>query len=188
LPSPRTRRSAAAPAPATSPDLPGLERWPLDRFLPYERNARTHSDEQIAQLAASITEFGFVNPVLATSEGHVLAGHGRLRAAALAGLDSVPVLLLDHLTPTQRRAYLLADNKLALNAGWDVTLLQEEIIGLDLENFDIELLGWARSDLDAFLDPDAIDSDQGEWKEAGEGIPVEHQCPSCGYQWSGSSN
>ena len=93
--------------------------WPLDKLVPYSKNPRTHSDAQIAQLADSIEEFGFANPVLVdTKAGILLAGHGRLRAAQKLGLAKVPVLVLDHLTETQKRADILADNKLAENAGW----------------------------------------------------------------------
>jgi ParB-like chromosome segregation protein Spo0J len=93
--------------------------WPVTRLLPYARNARTHSDEQIAQVAASIREFGWTNPILVGGDGVIIAGHARLAAARKLNLDEVPVIVLDHLTETQRRALVLADNKLALNAGWD---------------------------------------------------------------------
>jgi hypothetical protein len=96
-------------------------------LIPYARNARTHSDQQVAQIAASIREFGFTNPVLIDEEDGIIAGHGRVLAAHLLGLDEVPCIILAHLTPTQRRAYVLADNKLALNAGWDLEMLSLEI-------------------------------------------------------------
>jgi len=96
-----------------------LEIWPLDRLVPYARNARTHSPEQVAQIAASIIEFGFNNPILVDTNAGIIAGHGRLLAARKLGLDECPVVVLDHLSETQRRAYIIADNKLALNAGWD---------------------------------------------------------------------
>ena len=116
--------------------------WPINRLVPYERNARTHSPEQVAQIVASIQEFGFTNPLLVDGADGVLAGHGRLAAAKDMGLAEVPVIVLDHLTPTQRRAYILADNQLALNAGWDAELLQQEIVGLNLADFDLSLLGF----------------------------------------------
>src|SRR6266571_4552101 len=96
-----------------------IERWPVDRLIPYARNARTHSEEQIEQIACSIREFGFTNPILVDTDVGILAGHARLLAARRVGLSQVPVIILDHLTETQKRAYILADNKLALNAGWD---------------------------------------------------------------------
>ena len=116
--------------------------WPLDRLVPYERNARTHSPEQVAQIAASIQEFGFTNPLLVDGADGILAGHGRLAAAKDMGLAEVPVIVLDHLSAAQRRAYILADNQLALNAGWDMELLQQEIVGLNLADFDLSLLGF----------------------------------------------
>jgi hypothetical protein len=124
-----------------------LERWPIERLVPYEKNARTHSAEQIAQLRASIQEFGFTNPILVASDDGILAGHGRLAAAKDLGLAEVPVVVLDHLTPTQRRAYVLADNKLALNAGWDVDMLASEIEELQAVEFDLSLLGWSADEL-----------------------------------------
>ena len=96
-----------------------IEQWPTDKLVPYARNARTHSDSQVAQIAASIAEFGFTNPILAGSDGVIVAGHGRLAAAQKLGIATVPVVVLDHLTPTQRRALVIADNRIAENAGWD---------------------------------------------------------------------
>jgi site-specific DNA-methyltransferase (adenine-specific) len=128
-----------------------LERWPIERLVPYERNARTHSPEQVAQIAASIQEFGFTNPILVASDDGILAGHGRLAAAKDLGLKEVPVVVLDHLTPTQRRAYVLADNKLALNAGWDDLMLATELQALQLEEFDLTLMGWSDEELAGLL-------------------------------------
>lgn len=124
-----------------------IEMWSLDRLRPYERNARTHSAEQVAQLQASIREFGFTNPILVDGDDVILAGHGRLAAARSIGLAEVPVIVIDHLTPAQRRAYVLADNKLALNAGWDQELLRVEIGELLSESFDVSLLGWSGGEL-----------------------------------------
>src|SRR5512146_1089512 len=95
-----------------------IEIWPTDRLVPYARNARTHSDGQIAQIAASIAEFGFNAPILVDSNAGIIAGHGRLLAARKLGLAEVPVIVLDHLSEIQRRAYVIADNRLALSAGW----------------------------------------------------------------------
>ena len=121
--------------------------WPLARLLPYARNARTHSDEQVAQIAASIVEFGFTNPILVGSDGVIVAGHGRLAAARKLGLDTVPVVVLDHLSPTQRRALVIADNRLAENAGWDDAMLRTELEALQDDGFDLDLTGF---------DPDAL--------------------------------
>jgi len=125
-----------------------IEVWPIDKLVPYERNARTHSPEQVAQLAGSIVEFGFVNPILVDTAAGVIAGHGRLAAARELGLEEVPVVVLDHLSPAQKRAYVIADNKLALNAGWDVNLLNEEIQGLTELDFDISLLGFSDAEIE----------------------------------------
>ena len=124
-----------------------IEQWPLARLRPYERNARTHSPEQVAQIAASIQEFGFTNPILVGEDDGIIAGHGRLAAAMDLGLTEVPVIVLGHLTAEQRRAYVLADNKLALNAGWDEELLAMELQELQLAEFDLSLLGWSDEEL-----------------------------------------
>ena len=126
-----------------------LEHWPIERLLPYIRNARTHSEEQIAQIAASIAEFGFTAPILTGSDGVIVAGHGRLAAARKLGLATVPVVVLAHLTPTQRRALVIADNKIAENAGWDEELLRLELTELQEADFDLALTGF---DVDELLE------------------------------------
>ena len=118
-----------------------IEYWPLDRLIPYARNARTHSDDQIALIAGSIVEFGFVNPILVDSRDGIVAGHGRLLAARKLHLDRVPVIVLDHLSDIQRRAYITADNRLASLAGWDNEMLALELTALQQESFNLELLG-----------------------------------------------
>src|SRR2546426_11400167 len=107
-----------------------IELWPVEKLIPYDRNARTHSDEQIEQIARSIKEFGFTNPILVDTGAGILAGHARLRGALRATLPQVPVIVLDHLSEVQKRAYVLADNKLALNAGSDDELLAKELASL----------------------------------------------------------
>lgn len=124
-----------------------IEVWPVDRLRPYARNARTHSPEQIAKIAASIVEFGFTNPILVDSEDGIIAGHGRLAAAQSLGLTELPVIPLDHLTEAQRRAYILADNRLALDAGWDEALLAEELAALQDDGFDLSLAGFSDEEL-----------------------------------------
>ncbi len=119
-----------------------IERWPTEKLVPYARNARTHSEEQVAQIAASIVEFGFTNPILAGSDGVIVAGHGRLAAAQKLGLDSVPVVVLDHLTPTQRRALIIADNRIAENAGWDDAMLRIELQSLQEDGFNLDITGF----------------------------------------------
>jgi len=111
-------------------------------LIPYARNSRTHSDAQVAKLAASIKEFGFLNPVIVDSENGIIAGHGRILAAQKLGLDSLPCIEAGHLSEAQRRAYVIADNRLALDAGWDDELLRIELGDLDAEEFDLSLTGF----------------------------------------------
>ena len=113
---------------------------PVSELKPYPRNARTHSKKQVQQIARSIERFGFTNPVLVSDDGEILAGHGRVRAAALLGLSEVSTLPLSHLSAAERRAYVLADNKLALNAGWDQEILAIELQGLVDDDFDVTLI------------------------------------------------
>ncbi len=119
-----------------------IERWPTAKLVPYARNARTHSEEQVAQIAASIVEFGFTNPILAGSDGVIVAGHGRLAAAQKLDLETVPVVVLDHLTPTQRRALIIADNRIAENAGWDDAMLRIELQSLQEDGFNLDITGF----------------------------------------------
>ena len=129
----------------------------VDELIPYVNNSRTHSDEQVTQVAASIKEFGFTNPVLIDDDNGIIAGHGRLMAAKKLGLDDVPTITLTGLSDAQRKAYVIADNKLALNSGWDNDLLRIEIETLEKLDFNIDLLGFDTdelSDLDSFLADD----------------------------------
>jgi DNA modification methylase len=145
-----------------------IEHWPIDKLLPYVRNARQHSDEQIAQIAASIAEFGFVNPILTGADGVLVAGHGRLAAARKLGLPTVPVVVLDHLTPTQRRALVLADNRLAELATWDDALLRIELEALQDDGFDLDLTGF---DADALAELLADEEPQIEGRTEDDAIP-----------------
>ncbi|MDH5528311.1 MAG: ParB/Srx family N-terminal domain-containing protein, partial [Nitrospirota bacterium] len=124
---------------------------PLDSLIPYARNARTHTDAQVAQIAASIAEFGWTNPILVDGDNGVIAGHGRLLAARKLGLETVPVIELAHLTDAQKRAYILADNKLAENAGWDDELLAIELAELKDADFDLGLVGFDEDELAQLL-------------------------------------
>ncbi len=135
-----------------------IERFPIEALTPYARNARTHSEEQVAQIAASIAEFGFVNPVLIDADGTIIAGHGRLLAARELGLDEVPVIRLSHLTDAQRRALTIADNKLAENAGWNEELLRQELGELRLDDFDLGLIGFDPDELAQLLDAPETDA------------------------------
>lgn len=111
-------------------------------LIPYANNSRTHSEQQVQQVAASIKEFGFTNPILIDHDGGIIAGHGRLQAAQLLSLDEVPTIMLEGLTEAQRKAYVIADNKLALNSGWDDELLKVEIEALTESDFNLDILGW----------------------------------------------
>jgi DNA modification methylase len=132
------------------PDLQ-IQRWPVDRLIPYARNPRTHTEEQVAQIAASIAEFGFVNPVLVGADGVIIAGHARVMAARKLGLTEAPVIVLDHLTPAQRRALVIADNRLAENAGWDEEMLRVELEALREDDFHLDLLGFEDAEIEALL-------------------------------------
>jgi DNA modification methylase len=128
-----------------------IQLWPVDRLIPYARNPRTHSDVQVAQIAASIVAFGFNNPILVDTKAGIIAGHGCLLAARKLKLTEVPVIVLDHLTETQKRAYIIADNQLALNAGWDDDMLRIELAALQEDNFDLNVVGFDDAELAQML-------------------------------------
>jgi DNA modification methylase len=144
-----------------------IEQIQLATLIPYINNSRTHSDEQVAQIAASIKEFGFNNPILVDKGNSIIAGHGRLQAARKLGLTEVPCVRLEHLTETQRKAYIIADNRLALNAGWDNELLTIELNELLADGFALEILGFDSDELKTLLDP----------LEPTEGLVDEDQVP-----------
>ena len=138
--------------------------WPVDRLLPYARNARTHSDEQIAQVAASIVEFGWTSPILVGGDGVIIAGHARLLAARKLKMTEVPVIVLGHLSEAQRRALVLADNKLALNAGWDEEMLRIELQDLEVNGFNLDLIGFSAEELETIL-ADGEETTEGQTDE-----------------------
>lgn len=136
-------------------DTEKLEQVPIDKLVPYARNARTHSKEQIAQLRSSLREFGFVSPAVIDSDYNILVGHGRIAAAREEGYKTVPCVFAENLTEAQKRAYILADNQLALNAGWDEDMLSVELSDLQADDFDLSLLGFDEKDLEKLMmDPD----------------------------------
>jgi DNA modification methylase len=151
-----------------------IEQWPTAKLVPYARNARTHSDAQVAQIAASIVEFGFTNPILAGSDGVIVAGHGRLAAAQKLGLAVVPVVVLDHLTPTQRRALVIADNRIAENAAWDDDLLRVELDALQEEGFDLDITGF---DADALAELMAGDEPINDGQTDEDAVPEIGETP-----------
>jgi len=128
-----------------------IEMWPIEKLIPYARNPRTHSDAQVAQIAASIAAFGFNNPILVDTKAGIIAGHGRLLAARKLQLQEVPIIVLDHLSESQKRAYIIADNQLALNAGWDEEILRIELAALHEDDFNIRLIGFEDEELARLL-------------------------------------
>jgi len=132
--------------------MPKIEQRRVVDLIPYAANSRTHSDAQVAQIAASIREFGWTNPILIDGENTIIAGHGRLLAARKLGMEEVPAIILDHLSKAQQRALVIADNQLALNAGWNLDMLKAEIEDLKLEDFDLGLLGFDDKFLDGLLE------------------------------------
>jgi ParB-like chromosome segregation protein Spo0J len=155
----------------TAPAAIQVETIPTADLIPYARNSRTHSPEQTAQIAGSIREFGFTNPVLIDAENGIIAGHGRVMAAQKLGLDKVPCIRLAHLTETQKRAYIIADNQLGLNSGWNEEMLGLELADLRDADFDLRLIGFdaeSLSDLLNNIDLEGITAEHGD--SAGDGI------------------
>jgi ParB family transcriptional regulator, chromosome partitioning protein len=151
-------------------------------LTPYENNSRTHSKEQVDQIVESIKEFGFTNPILVDEKGGIIAGHGRLEAAQRLSLEEVPTITLKGLSEAQKRAYVIADNKLALNAGWDYERLRSEIEALEGLDFDTRLLGFTHEELLGLIgEPVEIDAPE-DFKEVGE-ESLAHRCPKCGYEF-----
>ena len=154
------------------------------KLIPYVNNSRTHDDAQVAQLAASIKEFGFRNPILVDGVG-IIAGHGRLMAARKLGLDKVPTIDCSDMTETQKKAYIIADNKLALNSGWDTDLLSLEISQLDTDGFNLEVLGFNADELSLFLkgDPNFDPASEDDQSKLDELEPKWVSCPHCGKEF-----
>lgn len=158
---------------------------PISSLTAYEQNARQHSQAQIDQIKASILEFGWTNPVLIDEEGGLIAGHGRIEAATKLGLTEVPTITLNDLTEAQKKALIIADNKIALNAAWDFEILATELRSLEAlgyENFNF--VGFTADELTALytgFDKDA----PAEFKEVDENVETQHRCPKCGYEYSG---
>jgi len=157
----------------------------VTELIPYVNNSRTHSDEQVAQIAASIKEFGWTNPILVDGSNGIIAGHGRLLAARKLGFKEVPTIELADLTDTQRKAYIIADNKLALNAGWDNEILKLELYVLDEADYSLDMTGFSADELTEvmfgkLIDPESPD----EFKEVDE-TDMGHKCPRCGFEFDG---
>ena len=148
-----------------------IKNVPVEQLIPYVKNSRTHSDAQVAQIAASIKEFGWTNPILVDGENGVIAGHGRLLAARKLGHKEVPVIELAHMTDSQKRAYVIADNQLAMNAGWDTAILSLELASLKEQGFELDVLGFDAKELDKLLEPEQVDGLTDE--DAVPEVPVE---------------
>lgn len=156
----------------------------VDDLIPYVNNSRTHSDEQVTQVAASIKEFGFTNPILIDENNGIIAGHGRLMAAKKLKLEQVPTITLEGLTDAQCKAYVIADNKLALNAGWDLEVLKYEIENLQGLDFNIDLLGFEIDELDKIMQmPDFEPATLDEQGQLDELEPKWICCPKCGSEF-----
>jgi len=152
-----------------------------DELIPYARNSRTHSDDQVAQIAASIKEWGWTTPILVDETGGIIAGHGRLLAARKLKMEQVPTIEAAGWTDAQKRAYVIADNKLALNAGWDVDALKLELQEIDLEGFDLQLTGFQVGELSAMFDqPEFAPGTEQEQGKLDELSPKMITCPHCG--------
>ena len=163
--------------------------WAIDRLISYARNARKIPQEAIDKVAASIKEFGWRQPIVVDSERVVVAGHVRLLAAKQLGLEKVPVHVATDLTPGQIKAFRLMDNRSHQESGWDMELLGPEIAELQALNVDVALAGFDAAEIAEFLG--SADSDDGkppdEFKQYDESIPTAHECPKCGYTWSGAA-
>jgi ParB-like chromosome segregation protein Spo0J len=155
----------------------------VTELIPYVNNSRTHSDEQVAQIAASIKEFGWTNPILVDGSNGIIAGHGRLLAARKLGYKEVPTIELADLTETQKKAYIIADNKLALNADWDKEILSIELGTLQGDNFNIDLLGFDAIELsDLFDEQIKIPESSSEEIDIDE-YNMNCKCPKCGFEF-----
>ena len=155
-------------------------------LIPYSNNSRTHSEKQVQQVAASIKEFGFTNPILIDEDNGIIAGHGRLQAAQLLGMDTVPTIALEGFTEAQRKAYVIADNQLAMNAGWDLDALKVEVDRLTELDFDLDLLGFdddVLADLINTIEPNFDPATEEEQGQLDELDPKWIDCPHCGKEF-----
>ena len=156
----------------------------VDELIPYINNARTHNDEQVSQICASINEYGFTNPILIDENNSIIAGHGRLLAAKKLKMKEVPCIVLCGLTEAQKKAYILADNKLALNAGWNLNLLSLEFENLKELDVDLNLTGFSADEIENLLGENTdIEDNDYEEQELKENNTKLHKCPECGCEF-----
>jgi ParB family chromosome partitioning protein len=161
-----------------------IEQLKVGDLIPYVNNSRTHSDEQVMQVASSIKEFGFTNPILIDNDGGIIAGHGRLMAAKKLGLNEVPCIRLGHLSEAQRKAYVIADNQLALNSGWELDSLKIELEELNDLDFDLNILGFTNDELDSIIQDVQFDAaTEDEQGQLDELDPKWCACPHCGKEF-----
>ena len=163
-----------------------IEMAPIDSLKPYKKNSRSHSESQIDKIVASITEFGFTNPILIDGNKQIIAGHGRVLAGKKMGLTEVPVISLDYLSEAQKRAYVIADNKIALDSDWDFGLLASELQAITDDGFDIELTGFSTDELDSLmksLEPKET-KDTASELDLDSFDDFQHECPKCGFEWN----
>ena len=166
-----------------------IETIPTGDLIPYARNAKKHDDSQVAKLAGSIKEFGFNNPVLIDKDNGIIAGHGRIMAAQKLGLENVPCIRLGHLTDTQRRAYILADNRLAeIGGGWDEEMLKLELADLRELDMDFDLMGFEASLIEEKLNPpepsiESITPESSTKEIDVDSFDMDHRCPRCGFEF-----
>jgi ParB-like chromosome segregation protein Spo0J len=165
-------------------DFPAYKTVSVADLVPYARNSRTHSAAQVDKIAASIREFGFLNPIIVDGQNGIVAGHGRVMAAQKLGLDTLPVIEAGHLTEAQKRAYVIADNRLALDAGWDNDLLKVELQDLDAQGFDLTLTGFELGEMAALFDePNFEPGTEGDQGKLDELAPKMVTCPHCAAEW-----
>jgi hypothetical protein len=177
-------RNTAQGALMTSWPADKVERRKVADLIPYARNSRTHSDEQVGQIAASIKEWGWTVPVLIDPDGGLIAGHGRILAAQKLGIDDVPCMVAEGWTDAQKKAYVIADNKLALNSSWDDDFLKIEMQELDGLGFDLELTGFGGDEMTVLFDePDFAPGTEGDQGNLDELAPKMVTCPHCAAEW-----
>lgn len=160
----------------------------INEIKPYENNPRIHSNIQIEQIGNSIKEFGFTVPILLDEENNVIAGHGRLEASKVLDIGKVPTITLANLSEEQKKAYIIADNKITLNSNWNEDLLKNELKFLSDNDFNLDVLAFEDSEIENyFKEIEEVDFTE-DFKEFDEDIETEHQCPKCGFKWSGNAN
>lgn len=164
-----------------------VEHWDIERLIPYARNSRTHSEAQIAQIAASMKEWGVTSAVLVDEDGGIIAGHGRVLAARKLGKTEMAVMIAKGWTDAQKKAYVIADNQLALNAGWDKELLKLELDELHTDGFKMDLLGFDAAELSAAMSldslPDMLEPESSSKEIDTDDYKMGHMCPKCGFEF-----